>query len=221
MESSTLPHEEVIAASAEVATVASHVDNDHKSVEVTENGRKVSRCTIYPNISCEDHVRTSEVGKLYLSGRWAAPVNIWCDPKGKELFRKYGFRRPEDFKEDLKSALDQVPGKRIAKADYDRQAMPLDDADAAYKEGKYRAAIEGFTAAAKGSIETLRKSAEKGLTDLKRLGQNLLDRARKAIGSGRKDQGRELLKIIADEFGALECGREAAELLKPKNEPEK
>lgn len=214
MESSTLPNKIVVAASADMVSVASHVDNNHKSVEVTENGRTVRRCTIYPNISCEDHVRTSEVGKKYLSGRFATPVMIWCDPKGKELFRNHGIRSPEEFQKDVKSAADKVPGTRIAKADYDRQAIPLEDAEAAFKEGKYKPAIEGFTAAAKGAIEALRKAAEKGLADLQRIGQNLLDRGRKAVDSGRKDQGLELLKIVAEQFGALECGRQAAEILK-------
>ncbi len=214
MESSTLPDESVISASADVVAVASHVDNDHKSIEVVEKGVKVRRCSIYPNLACEDHVRTSEVGMKYIKGRFAAPVSLWCDASGKELFRKTGYRRPEVFLLDMKDALAKVTGTRIPKADYDRQALPLEEAEAALGAGKYKAAIEGYTAAAKGGIEELRKTAETALAAVKRTGQGLLARGRSAVESGRKEQARGLLELIAAEFGALDCGREAAELLR-------
>jgi hypothetical protein len=214
MESSTLPDTQVIAASTDMVGVASHIDNDHGTTEVTENGRKVTRCKIYPNISCEDHMRTAEVGKLYLKGRFAAPVSLWCDPAGKELFRKYGFRQPEVFQADLKEALGKVSGTRIAKSEYDQQARPLEEGEAALKSGKYKAAIEAFTAAAKGKIEGLRKAAEGALGNLKSTAVTMLDRARRALEAGKSDRAREMLVYLADEFGALEAGREAAELLK-------
>jgi hypothetical protein len=204
----------VIKATADIVAVASHVDNDHGTIEVVENGEKVKRCSIYPNLSCEDHVRTSAVGTKYLKGRFAAPANIWCDAAGKEIFRKSGYVQPEPFLEDVKSALEKVPGKRISKEEYDRQAVPLEQAEAALSAGKYKAAIEGFTAAAKGSIEGLRKLAETGLDNIDRNGRQLLTRAKSALNSGRKDQAREALALLAGEFAAFECGREAVELLK-------
>ncbi len=221
MESSTLPNDTVISATADIVAVASHVDNDHKSVEVVENGVKVRRCTIYPNLSCEDHVRTSEVGMKYIKGRFAAPVSIWCDALGKELFRKSGFRQPEVFLADAKDALDKVPGKRVGKSEYDRQAVPLESAEAALSQGKYKLAIEGFTAALKGEIEPLRKAAETGMAGVKRTGEGMLVRGKAAVESGRKDQGKELLAHIAAEFAALECGKQAAELLKKLGEEKK
>ena len=218
MESSTLPDASVISASADLVSVASHVDNDHRSVEVVENGVKVRRCTIYPNLRCEDHVRTSEVGMKYIKGRFAAPVSIWCDPLGKELFRRSGFRQPDVFLEDAKAALEKVPGKRIPKADYDRQAVPLEEAEEALSSGKYKKAIEGFTAALKGEIEPLKKSAETGMAGVKRTGESMLARGRNAVDSNRKDQAKELLALVASEFAALDCGREAAEILKKIDE---
>jgi hypothetical protein len=214
MESSTLPDESVVSATADIVGIASHVDNNHKAVDVVEKGVKVKRCSIYPNLACEDHVRTSEVGKKYIKGRFAAPVSIWCDPAGKELFRRHGYRKPDVFLADLKEALGKVTGTRIAKSDYDRQAVPLEEAQAASAGGKYKAAIEGFTAAAKGGIEALRKDAETGLADVVRTGRSLLTRSRSALDAGRKDQALEALKMLAAEFGSLDCGREAAELLK-------
>src|SRR5262245_52219388 len=121
MESSTLPDSSVITATADIVAVASHVDNDHGTIDVVENGVKVKRCSIYPNLACEDHIRTSEVGKQYIKGRFAAPANIWCDPKGKEIFRKSGYVQSEAFLEDVKSALGKVAGPRVSKSDYDRQ----------------------------------------------------------------------------------------------------
>ena len=218
MESSTLPNEEVIKITADIVAVASHVDNDHKSIEVVEKGVKVRRCSIYPNISCEDHMRTSEVGMKYIKGRFAAPVSIWTDPSGKEMFRKSGYRQPEAFLADVKDALGRVSGSRISKSDYDKQAIPLDEAEAAARDGKYRIAIDGFTKASQGSIETLRTSATTGLDSIKRTGQGLLARAKAALDSSRRDQARELLKLIESEFGALDCGREASALLKKLGE---
>jgi hypothetical protein len=214
MESSTLPDASVISATADIVAVASHVDNDHKSVEVVENGARVQRCTIYPNLSCEDHVRTSEVGKQYLKGRFAAPVSLWCDPAGKELFRRYGLRRPDAFLEDLKEAAGKVTGPRIAKTEYDRQAVPLEEAEAALSRGKYKLAIDGFTAAAKGPIELLKTAAENGLSGVVRTGEQLLARGRAAVKSGRTKEARELFTMMAAEFAGLDCGRQAAELLK-------
>ena len=214
MESSTLPNESVIKATADIVAVASHVDNDHGTLDVVENGVKVKRCSIYPNLSCEDHIRTSEVGTKYLKGRFAAPANIWCDANGKEIFRKSGYIQPDPFLEDIRTALEKVPGKRTSKGDYDRQAVPLEQAEAALAAGKYKAAVEGFTAAAKGSIEGLRKLAETGLDNIDRNGRQLLARAKSALNAGRKDQAREALALLAGDFGTFECGREAAELLK-------
>src|SRR5688572_25206663 len=214
MESSTLPNEPVITATADIVAVASHVDNDHGTINVVENGVTVKRCSIYPNLTCEDHMRTSEVGKSYLKGRFAAPVSLWCDPAGKELFRKSGFRQPEAFLGDIKEALAKVPGARVSKADYDRQALPFEEAEAALSSGKYRVAIEGFTAASKGNIESLRKSSLEALDGITRTGENLLARAKSALDAGRKDKAKEALKLVAGEFVALECGRRAAELLK-------
>ena len=214
MESSTLPNEAVISATADIVAVASHVDNDHKSIEVVENGVKVKRCSIYPNISCEDHMRTSEVGMKYIKGRFAAPVSIWTDPAGKEMFRTNGYRQPETFREDIKNALTKVTGTRISKADYDKQAIPLDEAEAAVQVGRYKVAIDGFTRASQGSIEALRKAATTGLESVKRTGDGLLARGKAAVERRREDQAREVLKLVAAEFGALECGREASELLK-------
>lgn len=221
MESSTLPNEAVIAASADFVAVASHVDDDHKSIEVVENGVKVKRCSIYPNLSCEDHKRTSEVGMKYIKGRFAAPVGIWTDPAGKEMFRNNGYRQPETFREDIKNALGRVTGPRISKADYEKQAVPLDDAEAAARDGKYKAAIEGYTKALQGPIEKLRKAAETGLASVTRTGQSLLARAKAGLASGRKDQARELLVLIARDFAALECGREASDVLKKLDEEKK
>ena len=221
MESSTLPDEKVIAATGDIVAVASHVDNDHKAVDTVENGVKVKRCSIYPNLSCEDHVRTSEVGKKYITGRFAAPVSIWCDASGKEMHRKYGFRQPDAFLEDIKAAVAKVPGTRIAKADYDRQAVPFDEAEAAMGDGRYGVALAGYGAAAKGSIEIFKKGAERGLADVKRLGLSLLDKGRKALKTSRQKEARELLEMVAREFAALDCGREAAELLKSGGVEEK
>jgi hypothetical protein len=214
MESSTLPDASVISAAADIVAVASHVDNDHKSVEVVENGVRVSRCPIYPNLSCEDHKRTSEVGMKYIKGRFAAPVSLWCDPAGRELFRKYGLRRPDAFLEDLQEAAGRVTGPRIAKADYDKQALPLDEAETALSQGKFKLAIEGFTAASRGTIDVLKTAAENGLSGVKRTGDQLLARGRAAVKSGRTKEARELFIMMAAEFAGLDCGREAAELLK-------
>ena len=213
MESSTLPDGKVISATSDIVAVASHVDNDHGTIDVVENGVKVKRCSIYPNLSCEDHMRTSEVGKAYLKGRFAAPVSIWCDPTGKEIIRKHGFRQPDAFLGDIKEALGKVTGARISKADYESQAVPLDEAEIALSNGKYRAAIDGFTKASKGNIESLRKSAESALAGIAKTGENLLARGKAALEGGRKDKAKELLMLVAGDFEALECGRRAAELV--------
>jgi hypothetical protein len=111
-----------------------------------------------------------------------------------------------------------VPGARISKADYDRQAVPLEQAEAALSATKYKAAIEGFTAASKGSIEGLKKIADVGLDNITRTGGMLLGRAKAALKNGRKAEAREAFVLLAGEFGALECGREASELLKKMDE---
>jgi len=214
MESSTLPDDGVINATADIVAVASHIDKDHGTIEVAENGRKVTRCKIYPNLTCEDHERTSEVGKAYLKGRFAAPVSLWCDPAGKELFRHYGFRRPEVFLNDLKSALEKVPGPRVAKADYDRQGPHLLEGEKALREFRYKAAIASLTSAGAGKVDVIRKAAEAHLSAIRKTGDEILQRARRHVDHGRNAQAKDLLILLSDEFGALECGRLAAELLK-------
>ena len=62
---------------------------------------------------------------------------------------------------------------------------------------------------------------ELGLAGCVRTGQGLLARARSALNSSRKDEAREALKLVSVEFGSVECGREAAELLKKLEEDRK
>jgi hypothetical protein len=213
MESSTLPNDEVIDATADIVAVASHLDKDHGTYEAVENGRKVSRCKIYPNLTCDDHERTARVGGLYIKGRFAAPVSIWCDSTGKETSRHFGFRQPEVFLKDLKAALEKVPGPRVSKADYDRQGPPLLEGERALAEGQYKSAIAGLTKAADGKMEAIRKAAEIHLAEVRKTGEDLLARARRHIDRGQTKSARSLLTYLAEEFGALECGRVSAELL--------
>jgi hypothetical protein len=92
--------------------------------------------------------------------------------------------------------------------------LPLDEAETALSQGKFKLAIEGFTAASRGTIDVLKTAAENGLSGVKRTGDQLLARGRAAVKSGRTKEARELFIMMAAEFAGLDCGREAAELLK-------
>ncbi|MBI4563433.1 MAG: hypothetical protein HY716_01900 [Planctomycetes bacterium] len=227
VESSIIPNDELIEASAGVVAVASVAGREHGSLETVVNGRRVSRCKVYRNLTCDDHERASAVGLKFLtSGFFEIPTVIWCDPAGKEMFRRGGSDVREgslkvyckQIIKDLHRAVEATPGQQRSRAEYEVQGLPLEEGEAAMTERRWKVAVDKLTQAKHGPFATLTKAAEEKLDQIRRIGDRLLQEAQAYLEVSEEENARERLQLLSGEFIALDCGKKAADLLKALDE---
>lgn len=215
MEASTLIDPKIAEAVEAVVPVVAHGPLEHGTYEETVDGRTVARCKLYRNLECADHQATHEALKPYQgAGRFRIPFTVWIDPEGKRLFRRDGWRRPDEFLLDMRFALEQVKGPRLSKADFTAFVKPLDEGFAALAAQQYAEAAAKFEEARKPDVAEIRRSAEAGLKQILEFGDSILKAAKVALKAGRAGQARPALDMVAREFPALECGREALDLVR-------
>ena len=138
---------------------------------------------------------------------------IWIDPDGKELFRRSGWRRPEEFLSDLRRASAMVPGPRRTQAEALALLKALDEGQAALAAEKFAEAAAKFEEAAKPDVDVIRKEAKAALDAMRKRGDEMLAGAQGSLKAGSVRRARPLLELLAREFPAFDCGREAANLL--------
>ena len=215
MEASTLIDPKVVEACTTVVPVVAHGPLEHGTFEAKENGVAVTRCKLYRNLECSDHQETHEALKPYQpAGRFRIPFTVWIDPDGKQLFRRDGWRRPEQFLLDMRTALEKVPGPRRSRADYQALVRPLDEGLAAMAAERWGEAAEKLEAARKTDVALVRDPAEAALKEIKARGDAYWKAAKSAWTSKREKEARPVLEMLAREFTRFECGRLAADLLK-------
>ena len=215
MEASTLIDVRVIDAATTVVPVVAHGPLEHGTFETMENGRAVTRCKLYRNLDCTEHEATHEALKPYQgTGRFRIPFTVWIDPEGNKLFRRDGWRRPEEFLLDIKLAIEKVPGPHRSKSDYTALVKPLDEARAALAAQRYGEAAAKFEEAGRPDVPEVRKLAEEGLREVQTYGDSVLAAAKAALKGGRTRQARPALDMLARQFQGLECGREALGLIR-------
>jgi hypothetical protein len=215
MEASTLIDLRVIDAATTVVPVVAHGPLEHGTYEAMENGRAVTRCKLYRNLDCAEHEVTHEALKPYQgTGRFRIPFTVWIDPEGNKLFRRDGWRRPEEFLLDIKLALEKVSGPRRSKAEYVALVKPLDEARAALAAQRYGEAVAQFEEAGRPDVTEVRRLAEEGLKEVRTFGDSVLAAAKAALKAGRTRQARPALDLLARQFQSLECGREALGLVR-------
>jgi hypothetical protein len=215
MEASTLIDPRVVEAVTAVVPVVAHGPLEHGTFETQEDGRPVTRCRLYRNLECSDHQATHEFLPPYQpKGRFRIPFTVWIDPDGKQLFRRDGWRRPEEFMLDIRLALEKLGGTHLSKAEYLALVKPLDEGRAALAANRYAEAAAKFEEAAKADALEVKASATEGLKEIRQVGDGILKAAKTALKSGRTGQARTGLDILARQFPTLECGREGLELVK-------
>ena len=138
---------------------------------------------------------------------------IWVEPDGKELFRRSGWRRPEEFLSDLRRASAMVPGPRRSKAEALALLKALEEGQAALAAGKFAEAASKLEEAAKPDVEVIRGEAKAALDSIRTRGDEMLAGAQASLKAGSVRRARPLLELLAREFPAFDCGREAAKLL--------
>jgi hypothetical protein len=215
MEASTLIDPKIVDACTAVVGVVAHGPLEHGTYEAMENGGSVTRCKLYRNLECAEHQATHEALKPYQGpGRFRIPFTVWIDPEGNKLFRRDGWRRPDEFLLDMRLALEKVPGRRRSKADYTTLVKPLDEAVAALAAKRYGEAAAKFDEASKPEVAEVRRLAEEGLKEVRAFADSVLAAAKSALKAGRTRQARPALDMLARQFATLECGREALDLVK-------
>ena len=215
MEASTLIEPKITEAVTTVVPVVAHGPLEHGTYEATVDGKTVARCRLYRNLECHEHVATHDGLKPYQgTGRFRIPFTVWIDPEGKQLFRRDGWRRPDEFMLDIRTALEKVTGARKSKAEYTALVKPLDEGSAALAAQRYAEAAEKFEQAKNTEVEDVRRAAEAGLAQVRAFGDAVLTAAKAALKAGRTRQARPALDTLARELPNLPCGREALDLLR-------
>ena len=215
MEASTLIDPKIAEAVEAVVPVVAHGPLEHGTYDTTVDGRSVARCRLYRNLECSEHQATHEALKPYQgAGRFRIPFTVWIDPEGNKLFRRDGWRRPEEFHFDMRLALEKVPGKRLSKAEFTAFIKPLDEGFADLAAQRYAQAAAKFEEARKPDVAEIRRSAEAGLKQILDFGDSILKAAKVALKAGHAGQARPALDLVAREFPGLECGREALDLVR-------
>jgi hypothetical protein len=213
MEASTLIDPRVAEAALTVVPVVAHGPLEHGTFETVENGRTVTRCKLYRNLECAEHQATHEGLKPYQgTGRFRIPFTVWIDPEGNKLFRRDGWRRPDEFLYDIRLAIEKVKGPSLTRAEYFAIIRPLDEAKAALAARRFALAAAKFESIRSSASPDARAAAEAGLGEIRATGATLLAAAKAALKGGRIRQARPALDELAREFGAFDSGREAVKL---------
>ncbi len=214
MESSTLPDPAFAAAAADFVAFAGDTARTHVAVERIVDGKPVSRCPVYPNLTCLEHQKAADVAGLWIRGRYPTPTVIWSDGSGKELIRRGGVRKTDEVVQDARNLLAKLPGPRASREDYQAVGPAFRDAEAALVAERYDEAIRKFGLAVAGRVPALKAAAEEALAGIRRTGDKLLGEGRAYLDAGETKEARRYLDLLSREFAALDCGRQAAELLK-------
>lgn len=214
MESSTLIDAAVVKASETFVALVAHGPTDHPKLEVEEGGRKVERCGLYPNLDCSDHVAAGAVVADLFKGRFRLPSMVWVDGDGRELFRKAGYRRPEEMLKDLRDARAKVPGPTLGRAEYRAQQAAIEEGVAAAEAGKWRDAVRRLTSLPGKPTEAMKQRADAALAEVKAVGEQRLLEAQETMANRDRAEGLALLKAVAEDFEGLDPGTKAAALLK-------
>lgn len=150
-------------------------------------------CKKYKTVPCSVHQRGMYAGKAFFPGNAKVPTTVFCDPAGKELFRKTGRLAPADLVKEMQTALAKVPGDRATLS----QWKLLAEGKSALEKGEYRKSIEIYTKAAKS--KRLKTQADEGLARVNEKGEELLKEA----------TDKTAIRKIADEFKPLEVSAKA------------
>jgi len=215
MEASTLIDPVVAEACASIVPIVAHGPLEHGTFETVEDGKTVTRCRLYRNLECAEHQRTHEALKPYQEkGRFRIPFMVWIDPDGKQIFRRDGWRKPEEFLFDMRLGLEKVTGTRRTRAEYAAIVKPLDDGLAAMAAEKWGEATEHLSKASKSGIAIVQQPADAALAEIKARGELYWKAAKAAWDAKRTNDARPVLELLAKEFSFFETGRLASDLLR-------
>src|SRR5687767_12546277 len=175
MEASTLIDPRVAEAATTVVPVVAHGPLEHGTFETVENGRTVTRCKLYRNLECAEHQATHEGLKPYQgTGRFRIPFTVWIDPEGNKLFRRDGWRRPDEFLYDIRLAIEKVKGPSLTRPQYAALIKPLDEAREAIAARRFAVAASRFKEIQSAESPAIRAAAEAGLEEIRATGATLL-----------------------------------------------
>ncbi len=215
MEASTLIDPRVVDACTTVVPVVAHGPLEHGTFETREDGHSVTRCRLYRNLECAEHQATHEALKPYQEkGRFRIPFTVWIDPDGKQLFRRDGWRRPDEFLFDIRLGLEKVPGARRSRAEYRALIWPLDEGMASMAAERWGEAAVKLDTARKSDVPLVRDPAETAFKEIQARGDAYWKAAKSAWSSKREKEARPVLEMLVREFSLFECGRLAKDLLK-------
>lgn len=153
---------------------------------------------------------------IKVSGSYSIPAFFYVKPDGTEMtdLRKMGSMPPEAFVERLKAAAKNV-GKGVGKKDYEKLKESFAKAAEALTKEKYKEAIKGFTAIAKGKMKEgeIGKSAADELTKIEQAGKAKMDEAAKHEEAKEWKEAQKIYTQISDDFAGLEVAKAAKEAL--------
>lgn len=169
----------------------------------TAHGEEKKLCKLFQTIPCSVHQRGMYAGKNFFSGNAKPPTLVFCDPKGKELFRHEGKLDAAGLAKKMNEALGKLAGARILLP----QWKQLQDAAKARESGEIKKAIELYTKLAK--TKATKEAAAAGLAKVGEIGDARLEEASKLPA----DERRAALQAIVEEFKPLAVSTRAQKAL--------
>lgn len=206
MAGSAYPDPKLIEASKNVVNVVQHNETAHGEREIPMGKEKVKVCTVYGTIPCSAHTGNGNAVGKFVNGSFGVPLTIFCDPTGKELFRKTGAMGGGEVAKQMQEALAKVPGEHAPLSAWQQAKKDIAEGDAAFEKGDLKKAVECYGKPAKFRIKALKELSEKSLAPvIAKIEQMLKD----ALALENVEEKKKALKKIADDFKPLEVAAKA------------
>jgi len=206
MEEDTLRNARVIEMSKTFVSVVAHRDIGHGSTEAMRGRDNVMLCNDYANIPCEVHVRGWEAIRHFIDGTFLTPTTVFCDPAGKELFRREGDPGPSTMIKLMNDALAKVSGDKIPQPLWSQALQTRKEGDDALDKEDFRKAFDLYSKIGKMKGDRVKAIAQEALQKLDDKGTEAF---RAALGLSDVEQKKAALRKITEDFKGLPVALEA------------
>lgn len=216
-----------IAASRKVVCVVANPDTKHGIREVMVNRKKTPFCKAYDGMTCESHTRCQAAISNFIdtkSGSFDIPMQVWCKPDGKELFKftgpnGTGGQSAAALIKDLERALDRISGLKMTRKEWEDLRGLLRQGDEAQSKNEYKIVLGCYRKVSETRFEKFAQMGKDRLEQFINSCVNLVSRALKQYEKYPKDskeakEVKPLLTKIAKEMKGTAAGDAAEEALK-------
>jgi len=214
-----------ITASRKVVCVVSNPDTKHGIRETMVNKEKVPFCRAYDGMRCEVHMRCQQALSNFIKdGDFDIPMQIWCRPDGKELFKfsgpnGSGTQSPAALVKDLDRAMERVSGPKLTRREWEDLKRLLNEGDNAQGKMEWKLSLAIFKKVSDSKNERFSKLGKDRYDNVVHQGVAIVKRAvaqyeKAPPDSKEHKEVKPMLQKIAKEMKGTEAGDAAEKALK-------